>query len=842
MTRRDRGETVVAMRRRHENEDPSAGTTGRRPPDAARPAHLAARAARWSVRHRKLAVGGWLLAVVLAILIGNAIGTKNLGDADYSIGEDARAQRTLADHGFVRPAGENVLIQRPTAARDAGTLLADPAVRAAAADVATRVEATGQVEELRSPVPVGGAAVDAGLVSADRRSVLVTFNMIGDSDTASDRVQPVLDAVTGAARTHPGLRIEQFGDASSDKALNDTIGKDFQRAELFAIPLTLGILLAVFGALVAALVPVGLALTAFVGALGIVAVTSRLLPMNESATSVMLLIGLAVGVDYALFYIRREREERAAGHGPARALEIAADTSGHAVLVSGLTVAVSMAGLVLTGLNIFSGVAVGTVVVVLVAILGSLTVLPALLSLLGDRVESLRLPWARPAAPKVPRGRRARRAARRDRRRSGRQAPAAGSPVDEDFVEVLAAAVATPPRQERRGGEGRDTRPGLTGRLLRHPRPVAAVTGGLLVLLALPAIGLHTAEQGVDDIPRNIPIMQTYQRLTAAFPGGPTPAIVVVSAPDVTTPDVTGAISELRRRAVATGRMFEPVTVDVSRDHRVARLAVPLAGSGTDALSVAALRTLRGSVIPPALGPVGGIRADVTGLTAGSIDFNHRLNSRTPLVIGFVLVLAFLLLLVAFRSRVVAAVAVGLNVLSVAASYGLLVLIFQHHWADGLLHYTSTGKIANWLPLFLFVVLFGLSMDYQVFMLSRIREGYQAGQLMRDAVRTGIRRSAGVVTSAAVIMVAVFGVFATLSQVSAKQLGIGLGAAILLDATVIRAILLPAVLTLIGDRAWGRPGGLARPGGPAGPGGTATVPASRAEATGAAPHPAGRST
>jgi RND superfamily putative drug exporter len=301
----------------------------------------------------------------------------------------------------------------------------------------------------------------------------------------------------------------------------------------------------------------------------------------------------------------------------------------------------------------------------------------------------------------------------------------------------------------------------------------------------------------------------------------------VVTAPDVTTPQVSAAIDDLRRRAVASGRMFEPVTVDVSRDRAVARVAVPLAGSGTDDRAVAALRALRGDVIPTTIGSVPGARADVTGLTAGSVDFNNRLNGRTPVVIAFVLVLAFLLLLAAFRSKIVAAVAVGLNLLSVAAAYGLLVLVFQHHWADGLLDYTSTGKITNWLPLMLFVVLFGLSMDYQVFMLSRIREAYQRGLPMRDAVLVGIRRSAGVVTSAAVIMVAVFGVFATLSQVSLKQLGIGLGASILLDATVIRVILLPAVLTLIGDRAWPRPAG-SRPGGA----GAGQVPASRTEAAG----------
>ncbi|MEX5634324.1 MMPL family transporter [Parafrankia sp. FMc2] len=736
--------------------------------------HLAARAARWSVRHRRLAISGWLLGVVLLTVLGSLVGTHTLKDSDYSVGEDGRAQRTLADHGFATPASESVLIQRAQPAADRAAVLADADLRAAVADVSARITETGEVDGLRAPIPLPGAEADPNLVSTDLRSVLVTFEMRGDEETAADRIEPVLAAVDAAAGEHPGLLVEQVGEASADKALGDTVGKDFKRAELLAIPLTLGILLAVFGAVVAALIPVALALTAFVAALGVVAFTSRLLPTDETATSVMLLIGLAVGVDYALFYVRREREERAAGRSPREALEIAADTSGHAVLVSGLTVAVSMAGLLITGLSVFSGIAGGTVVVVLIAVLGSLTVLPAVLSALGDRVELLRLPWHR--RPEQ-RGRRA-----RARAHAQAQEPA---------------------------------RPGIMGRLLRHPGPVAVVTGGLLIALAVPALGLRTSEPGMDDLPDDLPIMQSYDRVQDAFPGEQTAAVVVVSADDVRSPDVSAALDGLRRLAVDSGVMFEPVTTEISADGEVAKVAIPIAGSGTDEESQQALTRLREEVIPTSIGTLSTVTADVTGWTAGSVDFNKQLNGRTPLVIGFVLVLAFLLLLAAFRSAIVAAAAVALNLLSVAAAYGLLVVVFQHHWADGLLGYTSTGAITNWLPLMLFVILFGLSMDYQVFVLSRVREAYDSGLPMREAVLVGVRRSAGVVTSAAVIMVAVFSIFATLSQVSMKQLGVGLGAAILLDATVIRVILMPAVLTLIGDRAWPRKAGT---GGPAGHG------------------------
>ncbi|SNQ46300.1 putative RND superfamily drug exporter [Frankia canadensis] len=756
------------------------------PPGSHHPTHLAARAARWSVRHRKLAVIGWLVGIALAMVLGNIAGTDKLGNDDYGVGEQARAEHTLHDHGFVAADSENILIQRRTPAADEAALLADPQIRAALADITTRVRDSGVATGMRAPLPVQGVTTDPGLVSHDRRSVLLTFDLKGDEDHHAS-VDPTLDATAAVQKAHPGVSVEQFGDASSDKALGDTVGKDFHRAELLAIPLTLGILLAVFGAVVAAVIPMGLALTAFIGSLGLVALISKALPTNDTATSVMLLIGLAVGVDYALFYIRREREERAAGHGPQRALQIAADTSGHTILTSGLTVAVSMAGLLITGMSVFSGIAIGTILVVLVAVLGSLTALPALLSMLGDRVELLRLPWRR----RVGAGRAGRRG-----RRGRRGAQPAGEPELGPQDEVAA---------RHRSYQRHLARPGVMGRLLRRPAPVAAITGGLLLLLALPALGMHTAEPGVDDIPKNLPIMKTYDRLSAAFPGGQVPAVVVVSTTDgspVTSPAAAQAIDALRTRAVASGRMFDPVTVTLTPDRQAARVAIPLAGSGTDDESIKALHTLRGTVIPETVKKVPNLRADVTGMTAGSADFNAQLKSRTPLVIGFVMVLAFALLLAAFRNALVAAVAVGLNLLSVGAAYGLLVAVFQHHWADGLLGYTSTGAVTNWLPLMLFVILFGLSMDYQVFVLSRVKEAREDGLSMREAATVGVRRSAGVVTSAAVIMVAVFSIFATLSQVSMKQLGVGLGAAILLDATLIRVILMPAVLTLLGERIW----------------------------------------
>jgi RND superfamily putative drug exporter len=702
-----------------------------------------------------MAIGGWLLFVVIATVLGGMLGTKQLSDAQVSVGEDARAQQAIAAAHLPRPASESVLLTRtPRAGQPA--LAEDPAVRSAVADLVHRLSATGQARGIAAPFATGSAAARSDLVSRDGRSVLVTFDVVGAKDKAADHVAALLAATAATQHAHPGLTIAEAGDASADKAFGKVVGSSFHNAELLAIPLTLGILLAVFGALVAALLPVALSMTAFIAATGLLAFTSRIWALDSTTNSVMLLIGLAVGVDYALFYLRREREERARGASPDRALQIAARTSGHAVLVSGATVAVAMAGIGFTGMSVFTSMASGTVLVVLIAVLGSLTVLPAMLSWLGDRVDAGRLPGGR----------------RRSARKLLREPRVAGALVD---------ATA------------------------RRPRLVAGVTFGLLAIIAIPAFTMRTGDLGMQDLPRSDALRQTMQRIDAAFPGTPGPAQAVVQAADVRTPQVQAVVRDLSARAARTPQMSAPVKVETSTDHRVVVVSIPLAGDGADSASRHALHALRSDVIPATLAAhPGAARIDVTGDTAGDVDFGNQLHSRAPLVVGFVLVLAFALLFGAFRSVRVALAAVGTTLLSVGASYGLLTLVFQHHWADGLLHYDSAGRIVPWLPLFLFVVLFGLSTDYQVFVLSRIQEGVQAGLPVREAVRQGVRRTAGVVTSAATIMVAVFAVFACLSLVTFKEMGVGLAAAVLLDATIVRVVLMPALLVLLGDKAWRR--------------------------------------
>jgi RND superfamily putative drug exporter len=715
--------------------------------------NLAAALGGWSARHRKTAVFGWLLFVVLATVIGGAAGQRTLTDAQQGTGDSALALQILDDAHVAQPASEMVLVHATGYTTDAAQF------HAAVQSAITAVQGTKAIQNLSDPYR-------AGLLSADKHSALIQFDMTGDSATAADRVQPVLDAVTGTQAGHPGFAINEFGDASANKWFNETLGKDFAHAEWTAVPLALGILLVAFGALLAAVLPVLLAITAFIAAIGLLGLLSHLSPVDSSASSVMLLMGLAVGVDYCLFYLRREREERAAGRDKETALRIAASTSGHSVLISGLTVMVAMAGMFLSGMHIFEGFAMATILVVAIAMLGSVTVLPALLSMLGDKVELGRLPGAKRRAAK--------RATRVQRAESGR------------------------------------VWNGTLGRVAAHPKATLLGSAGFLILLAGPAFGLHTAKLTVDQlVPQNTPIVQTYDQILKDFPGGPSPAVVVVKASDIGGTAAQQAFAAFQQAALRTGELGdpqhgEPIQVTVYKSAGVAMISVPLAGNGTDAVSLHALDTLRNQVVPQTLDKLPGAQVAVGGRLAFGTDFNDQLRHSIAPVFVFVLVVTFLLMLIAFRSAVIAATAIGLNLLSVGAAYGVMTAIFQHGWGASLVHTHAPGAIESWLPLFVFVVLFGLSMDYHVFVVSRIKEARERGMTTERAVMHGLRAAAGTVTSAAVIMVAVFGVFGTLSMQDFKQLGVGLAVAVALDATVIRILLLPAVMILLGERNWPR--------------------------------------
>jgi uncharacterized membrane protein YdfJ with MMPL/SSD domain len=718
-----------------------------------KPRNLAARAGRWSATHRKTAIVGWLVFVVLATLVGGKVGQKTLENSASGNGDSKHGAVIVDKAGFPTTVGERVLVQGK------GSISSDsPEVTAAVKDVVSRLQRIHGVTDIRSPL---NAKDRANTVSKDGRSVLVTFSLPGDEKTDADvtNLENVADAplaaVAAVQQGHPELRVEEHGDASQQHALGPQERQDEAKEKNLSMSGTLLILLLAFGAAVAAGVPLLLGVSSFVATTGLLGPVSQLVPLHPAVQQVTLLIGLAVGVDYAMFYMRRMTEERDGGRSSADALDIAAATSGRAVLISGFTVMAAMAGMFFSGNPIFSSFGIGTILVVGVAVVGSLTFLPAMLSYLGQKgwLEKGRVPYIAK-------------------------------------------------RRHRNGGESR-VWGAIIDRVLRHPVVSVAIAGGLLAALAVPALGMQFKDPGTDGMSRTgTPILRTLDRINAAFPGASVPADVVIKAKDVTTPTVQASIRQLHDQAIATGQLSEPSSVDVNPAKTVAVVSLAVKGKGTDAASNRSIEVLRDKVVPATVGKLRGADVTVSGMTATSKDFLDTMKSHLPIVFGFVLSLAFILLLVTFRSIVVPIKAIVLNLLSVGSAYGLLTLVFQDGHGEKLLGFRSVGGITPWLPLFLFVILFGLSMDYHVFVLSRIREAVDRGMSTENAVAHGIKSTAGVITSAAAVMVVTFAAFATGSSQDMKQLGVGLASAILIDATIVRAVLLPATMKLLGKRNW----------------------------------------
>lgn len=705
-----------------------------------RPRGLADRLGAWSAAHSYRAIGLWLLTAALLTVLGGVLGQRELTATQLAHGESHRALAMLHRAGLDLPAQEAVFVHSDQ------LRVGTPGYTSALRDTLAALHATGQVTVGDS---VSAAGAPSGPVSADRHSTLLRFSLTGAADTAEDRVGPVLDAVRTAASRHRGMTIGEFGEASYARQAQDEYDKDYRSAEQLTYLATFGILLVVFGALVAALLPVLLAGGTLLAAGGLLAAASHLLPVDANATTVMALVGIAVGVDYALFYIRRFRAELSSGRDARAAVEVAAATSGRTILISGLAVLIAMAGLFLAGDAEETAIAEAAMAVVIAAMIGSVTLLPAILALLGRRVSA-------GGPPRRWRG-------------------ALSRSTDRAWTVLLRAA-------------------------LRRPAATLTVSAGALILVLLPAFSLRTADSGIADSPAShIPVMQTYQRIQQVFPDRATAATVVYQPRHPV--EATSALAAFEQRVAHSRELRGPVIVDHSGDGRLVRLRVGLAGNGTDRQSVHALSVLRHAVIPATLAADGG-QVAVAGSTAQSVDYSHRIAQRTPLVAGFVLLLTLLMMLAAFRSPVIAALTVLLNTLSVGAAFGVLVAIFQYGWGAHLLGFTSTGGITSWVPLFLFVLLFGLSMDYHVYAIASVRESRLRGMSAGAAVQHGIHRSAGVISGAATAMITVAAVFGLMPQTTVKQAGIGLATAILLDATLIRMLLLPAALTLLGNSAW----------------------------------------
>ena len=690
------------------------------------------KAARWSATHPWRAIGAWLAFVIVAVGLAVAIPTRSTTDADYGVGDSGKAAALVRGAGMEALPTEDVLVRAKP-----GTAFDQAASRSVAEDIASRMRDLPQVH---------GASVQA---SPQGTAYLVDVQLARGTDDV-DALQQVTDA---AQEAHPGLRISQAGDVSLDGGINDRVAQDLSSAEGISLPITLLLMLLAFGALIAAGIPVLIAASSVAATIGITAPLSHLVHAEPTVSSMIVLIGMAVGVDYSLFYLKREREERARGRSTLDAVEIAAQTSGHSIVLSGLAVVAAMTGLYVVGGATFNSLATGSILVVAIAVLGSITVLPALLARLGRWVDRPRLPllW----------------------------------------------------RLNRRIGQGGISQR-LLGPVVRHPRAALGIGGALVVALSLPTFGMKVHEGNLQTLPADIAQVQTFRAMSAAFPSQNEGVDVVVEAPAGRRAQVRAELEQLRAAATRT-RDFVPEdgpTLRVSRDGTVSVLHLRTAYADSDRRLDGAVRHLRADLVPT---NVHGSTAYVGGSAAESLDGADHLRTYLPVVVGFVLLLTLLTMGASFRSPVVAVLSAVLNLGSVGVAFGLMTLVFQHGWFADALDFTSPGFVIDWLPMFVLVVLIGLSMDYQVFVLSRIREHVRSGLPARLAVARGVADTAGVVTSAAAVMVSVFAIFATLSMLEMKMMGVGLSAAILVDATLVRLVLLPAALILLGDRAWGRP-------------------------------------
>ncbi len=698
-----------------------------------------ARISRWSARHRWWVLAATLLTLVAAVVASTTFAPQ-LQDGADGVG-DSKAASDILSEKFPQgtPSPEQLLFSNTDLTVD------DPGYQATVEVLVARLRELPQVTSVESFYETG----DPSMVSEDRHVLRIAVLIDRDVEIDGHRADAVLVAVAEAreANEADGYTIAVVGDLTTDREVGEMMDEDFGRIMLISLGLGLVIMVLAFRAVVAAVIPLSLAVGAIMVATGLAAIVSQFYALAASYTEMILLLGLAVGIDYSLFIVSRFRYERAAGREKLEAITVASNTTGRAVFYAGITVVVSLMGLVLTNDPIFVSLALGAILVVLVTIVGSFTYIPAMLSILGDNINRVRVP-------------------------------------------VLG-------RMRGNGIWG-----AITDRVLARPGLFAGVTAAALVALAVPAaslnLGFPTGSKAYNDA---VSAKQAIRLLEDHFTSGVTdPAFVVLATDDVTAHEVQGAVAAFVERVETDpGRYFGPFETVVNPDGDT--LFVRVALSGETSAAEIAVRELREEIIPSTFGAAG-VQALVTGAVAGNMDFREHIYEKAPYVFGFVLGLAFLLLLVMFRSVVIPVKSIVLNLLSVGAAYGVLVAVFQWGWGLSLLGSESSGVVVSWLPLFLFAILFGLSMDYHMLLLSRVKESYDEGQDNTAAVSQGVRLTAGQITSAAAIMVGVFSAFALMRDVGLQQLGVGLGVSVLIDATIIRSVLLPATMKLLGEWNW----------------------------------------
>jgi putative drug exporter of the RND superfamily len=717
---------------------------------------------RGSVRHAAVVLTLWLLAVLVgAAVLWRLAPTAFTTDIQRQDGSDsARATALLREHfpeqaaAAARP-NEIVVVHSDTLTVD------DAAYAEQMQRIADQLQAVGTdvIRGARSWFLDG----DAALVSADRRATLVPLVVHDAPRHAAALREALRQATQGSA-----LQATMIGQASVGLDYRKLADEDLRAELTLGLPAAAVVLLVVFGTVVAALLPLLVAGAALVVALGVVVLVGQLTPVYFLVSNMVVMMSMAVGIDVALFMLARWREERAAGRSLGAAALRSAGSSGRAIVWSGATVAVALLGLLLVPTNVFQGLALGAIVAVGVAVLAALSLLPALLMLLGRHVEAGRLPW--PGSAALP-------------------APEARDPAQR----TLPLAV-------------------------RHPWASALFAVGVLVALAAPALGLKIGFAGIETLPPSVAARQAFERLQQSFQvGGLAEAEVVVVRPAGTAEQaaaVQTSVLKLRSLLGADAGFLGSRIEERSNPAGTLRLlSVPMPGDAEDPAAQAAIERLRAQWVPQAFAGLAaqGVEVRVGGLAAGYVDFFALIRSHAPWVMAAVLASSFVLLALAFRSLLVPLKAIVLNLLSVAAAYGALVLVFQHGIGASLLGFQSGVVVEAWIPLFLFAVLYGLSMDYHVFLLSRMRECFDATGDNTLAVVTGLRSTARVIGGAAMIMVAVFAGLAAGQLVMFQQIGFGLAVALLLDASLVRLLLVPAMMTLLGARNWYAPKWLGKP-------------------------------
>jgi RND superfamily putative drug exporter len=738
--------------------------------------------AMWSARHRWPVFGLWFVATIGLFVGSLAAG----GIRTLDVNEDPSGPRLESEEAYeVLGAGEPVVPgERLVVVIDGGTgATADPAFQTGIADLvadlrAASVEIDGAAaptfDELIDPFT---APPQAGLVSADGTTVQVVGNVPGEDDRVERLLEPIPAIVDAARAAMPNASIHVVSRTFINRDINDLITSDLDSSLRVTVPLTFAILMLAFGAIVASLIPIVLAATSLVAAFGLMGLYSQTVSaVSPNATQLIVLIGLAVAVDYSLFMVTRFRVERRLGRAVPRAIEISSSTAGRAVFFSGLAVMISLAGLLTLGIPLFTSMAVGTIGVVLVSVIGSLTFLPATLAIVGDRVNFGRMAtWiprllVRLRAPGAGWGRRA--------------------------ISWLDRRAARP--------EGSGVWASLVTAVMRRPVRMIVASGVLLIALATPVLNLRIGLTDITGFPKSIDGVAAIRLINENWPQGTDLHLDVV----VTKPareDVKVAIQELKARALQIPGLSGPPRERISQDGDAELISFTMSGNRNDEANRDIVRTLRTEVRPEIFGDLDGVRMLVAGQAAGALDVTQIYVDGTPRIFAFVLGLSFLLMLIAFRSIVIPIKAIILNLLSTGAAFGVLVLVFRDGWLAVPLGITPGGVVESWVPIFIFTILFGLSMDYHLFILTRIKEARDRGLDSRAAVARGISVTSGTITSAASIMVVVFAAFVTLKFVFIQQLGLGLAVAVLIDATIVRSVLLPASMQLLGDWNWWLP-------------------------------------